>query len=290
MSGGRMSGGRMSGGRLSGGLMSGGLMSAHREGLWYFLEWRLAPQICMSGCLTTNCRRKRASKRQLQSLLGKLTWSSAVIRGGRVFLRRIINAIAVLKRPSHKTRLNDEIRADLHWWQNCMQTFNGKAFLLETTPYSAVYTDACNIGAGAFWRDNWLYCYWELDCASAAEMHINEKELLTVVLAAARWSELWQNQRIYVLSDNMVTVARVNRYTSCNPFIMMCLRYLFWLSVNFNFQLRAIHIKGKHNDKADMLSRLHEPHVFRDMLRSMPYCDVSIWATTAMGRNGNGLN
>ena len=45
--------------------------------------------------------RKRATKRQLQSLVGKLSWSSAVIRGGRVFLRRMINAIAVLKRPSH---------------------------------------------------------------------------------------------------------------------------------------------------------------------------------------------
>ena len=45
--------------------------------------------------------RKRATKRQLQSIVGKLSWSSAVIRGGRVFLRRMLNYIAVLKRPSH---------------------------------------------------------------------------------------------------------------------------------------------------------------------------------------------
>ena len=63
----------------------------------------------------------------------------------------------------------------------------------------------------------------------------------------------------------------MNQGTSRNPTIMECLRYLFWLSVTFNFHLRAIHIKGKYNDKADMLSRLHEPGVFENLLRSMPY-------------------
>jgi hypothetical protein len=42
--------------------------------------------------------RKRASKKQLQSLAGKLNWASAVIWGGRVFLRRIIDCITSLKR------------------------------------------------------------------------------------------------------------------------------------------------------------------------------------------------
>ena len=215
--------------------------------------------------------RKRATKRQLQSLVGKLSWSSAVIRGGRVFLRRMINAIAVLKRPSHKTRIDDEIRADLHWWIHCMHGFNGKALLLETPTYSAVYTDSCSAGAGTFWGNDWFYCCWNLDCAPAEDLHINEKELMTVVLAAARWCHEWRNQRIYVFSDNTVTVAGVNKGTSRNPLIMECLRYLFWLSVTFNFHLRAIHIKGKYNDKADMLSRLHEPGVFEYLLRSMPY-------------------
>jgi hypothetical protein len=37
--------------------------------------------------------RKRASKKELQSLAGKLNWASAVIQGRRVFLRRIIDCI-----------------------------------------------------------------------------------------------------------------------------------------------------------------------------------------------------
>ncbi|CAC5382964.1 unnamed protein product [Mytilus coruscus] len=44
---------------------------------------------------------KRASKKQLQSITGKLNWASAVVHGGRVYLRRIIDAITPLKHDWH---------------------------------------------------------------------------------------------------------------------------------------------------------------------------------------------
>ncbi len=60
--------------------------------------------------------RKRATKRQLQSLAGRLSWAAGVVRGGRVFLRRIFNKISSLKHASHKTLLNTDIRQDILWW------------------------------------------------------------------------------------------------------------------------------------------------------------------------------
>ncbi|VDI58032.1 Hypothetical predicted protein [Mytilus galloprovincialis] len=42
-------------------------------------------------------QRKHVSKKQLQSLAGKLNWASSVVHGGRVFLRRIIDSIMQLK-------------------------------------------------------------------------------------------------------------------------------------------------------------------------------------------------
>ena len=38
-------------------------------------------------------RRRRPSKKQMQSLAGKLSWAARVVYGGRVFIRRIIDAI-----------------------------------------------------------------------------------------------------------------------------------------------------------------------------------------------------
>ena len=42
-------------------------------------------------------------------------------------------------------------------------------------------------------------------------------------------------------------------------FVMDRLRNLFWLSVKYNFRLRAMHIPGVINQLADSISRLHEP-------------------------------
>lgn len=59
--------------------------------------------------------KKRASKRQLESLIGKLNWACQVIQGGRTFLRRVINAKNALYRQSDKVLL-DCYRKDLEWW------------------------------------------------------------------------------------------------------------------------------------------------------------------------------
>ena len=50
--------------------------------------------------------RKRASKQQLQSLAGSLNWARQAIRGGRFFLRRILNTLQPLQQQQHKARLS----------------------------------------------------------------------------------------------------------------------------------------------------------------------------------------
>ena len=65
-----------------------------------------------------------ASKRQLQSLAGRLSWAAGVVKGGRVFLRQIFDKINTLKRNSHKTILSLGVRQDIEWWSCFMQLFN----------------------------------------------------------------------------------------------------------------------------------------------------------------------
>ena len=60
--------------------------------------------------------RQRATKVQLQSLAGSLNWACQVVRGGRFFLRRILDSIKPLRQAKHKTKLNAEFRKDLAWW------------------------------------------------------------------------------------------------------------------------------------------------------------------------------
>ena len=57
--------------------------------------------------------KRRATKRQLQSLAGSLNWACNVVRGGRYFLRRILDSIARLNLPFHKCKLSPEFMKDL---------------------------------------------------------------------------------------------------------------------------------------------------------------------------------
>ena len=203
--------------------------------------------------------RKRASKKQLQSLAGKLNFCASVVYGGRVYSRRIIDALNRLKADNHKVMLCGSIKADITWWQSFMANFNGKSMLLDKIPVKSVFTDSCNLAAGGFFEGDWFYCNWECDWPLVSKLHINSKEILAVFLAVCRWAPYWQNKRIFIQSDNMCTVHTINRGTSRNPFLMACLRVLFWLSATFNFHITARFIPGLTNTLADGISRLHEP-------------------------------
>ena len=75
--------------------------------------------------------RRRASKRQLESLIGSLNWAGQVIQGGRTYLRRMIDMKNKLCSPSDKIRLNDNFFDDLNWWLAYMKVFNGFVRILD---------------------------------------------------------------------------------------------------------------------------------------------------------------
>ena len=82
--------------------------------------------------------RNRFTKRQLQSLAGRLSWAASVVKGGRVFLRRIFNTIGALRHNAHRVRITSEVRKDLLWWSNFISSFNGRSALLDQLPIECV--------------------------------------------------------------------------------------------------------------------------------------------------------
>ena len=57
--------------------------------------------------LLDSLNRNRFTKRQLQSLAGRLSWAASVVKGGPVH-RRIINTIRMLRDIAHRVRLMPE--------------------------------------------------------------------------------------------------------------------------------------------------------------------------------------
>ena len=61
-------------------------------------------------------RKRTATLRELQSLIGLLNFACSVVPPGRTFLRRIIDLTKGIQKPYHHRRLNAEARADLQAW------------------------------------------------------------------------------------------------------------------------------------------------------------------------------
>lgn len=204
-------------------------------------------------------QRRRATRKQLQSLAGKLNWACQVIKGGRIFLRRILDSIAPLAQSSHKVLLSGDFHLDLQWWLQFLASFNGTMPIRDSKPIIDVEVDACNYAAGIFFRGDWQHCPFKSDYSAASSWHINHKELLSVYFAACRWSHLWANSHVVIHTDSKVAQAILNKGTTRNKDVMSVLRKLFWLAVTHNFDLTATYIPGKLNHRADAISRLQEP-------------------------------
>lgn len=214
---------------------------------------------------------RSASKRELQSLAGKLNWCGQVIQGGRAHLRRLLDHINKLERPAHRTRITADMRADLSWWICFAKSFNGILPMIDYRDHTAVCIDACPIAAGAFFKGQCMYLPWE-KWPGTQQLHINYKEVLTLEPAAATWCHQWCNKHVRVHCDNQAAVAIINKGTSKDPFVMAALRRLFWLSATFNFKVTAVYYPGYCNSIADACSRLHEPQGWLRLQNSLKNC------------------
>jgi hypothetical protein len=98
---------------------------------------------------------------------------------------------------------------------------------------------------------------WHLDYPMYELSHINVLELFTVVLALRRWGPVLAGNHIRIRSDNIATVAALNKSTSRSILLMPLVREIFWLCVDFDVSLSCVYIPGKDNILADRLSRMH---------------------------------
>ena len=87
--------------------------------------------------------------------------------------------------------------------------------------------------------------------------------MLNVVVALKIWANTWQNTAITLFCDNLAVVEVLNQGRTKDEFLATCARNIWLLSSLFNIHIQIIHIPGKRNQVADLLSRwtmLHKPH------------------------------
>ena len=212
----------------------------------------------IQDCVASFMSKKRATKQQLQSLAGRLNFAARVVRGARLFLRRLFNAISTLKHQRHKIRLQGAVKFDIIWWHHFLQDFNGVAAFMDNTPITTVYTDSCLHSGGAFYNGDFFYTAWEGDYPDTADMCINYKEAMIAVLALIRWGHLFKNKYVFLYTDNQCAATVLNKCSCKNNVLMQYMRDMFWVSVKHNFVVKVFYMPGCLQTIPDRISRLQE--------------------------------
>jgi len=130
--------------------------------------------------------RQSATKRELLSLIGHLSFAAKVVPPGRTFIRRLLDLSCTVTGLSHVIVIDDEARLDIAWWLDFAQAWNGKSLFHDTawtqSPDLDLYTDASDSGYGGYCRGEWFLGGWPIQLASEPIM---VRELLPIVAACA---------------------------------------------------------------------------------------------------------
>ena len=131
------------------------------------MEARLPPDKLNKAqeLLNKYCNKRKIRLRELQSLIGYLSFCCSVVPPGRCFLRRLIDKAKNVRHPSHRVTLNSESRRDVQAWQFFVEHFNEKILLSVkrwTTMHSLhLHTDAAGaLGFGAMFGNRWFNGSW----------------------------------------------------------------------------------------------------------------------------------
>ena len=151
--------------------MEASILSEKKYELLHELHWMTHKDSC--------------TKKELLSLIGKLSFCCKVLPAGRIFLRRMIDLSTSVTRLNHHIPLTTKAQLYIQWWINFLPRWSGKCLILSNkwtpSPTLHLYTDASGLhGWGAYWSGRWLQSSWT---PAQQHMDITWKELFAIVSA-----------------------------------------------------------------------------------------------------------
>ncbi len=192
----------------------------------------------ISALIETWLGKTEATKREPQSLIGKLSFISSCVRPGRVFIQRLLQFHRyIYKSDSQYHTLPEYLKMNLLWWHIFLSFYNGVYMmaLAEWSQPDAVFpTDASLLGCGGICGNEYFHANFPLHI-SDLDLHINALELLTIVLALKLWGHRLKGLRIVVLCDNQSSCTVINRGSTRDDFMQKCLREICFLAATNEF-------------------------------------------------------
>jgi len=211
---------------------------------------------------------RKATRKELDSLLGYLSFCCSVVYGGRAFMHsmrslRHKEGCALLRHVSDRIHLNKPFLADVQWWIDNLVRFNGEIPIVEAQAQHDVRLDATGKGGIGVFVDGGFLSFSPGQQHTLLRGHpttefANEWELFAFAVLLRAFGPYLANHHVLVLSDNYVAVQAVRRFhipSMHSEYLAAVLREIFSLCVQHNIRLKPRWIPGTTNSLADALSR-----------------------------------
>ena len=146
------------------------------------------------------------------------------------------------------------------WWEIFMQEFDGITIIPAekyAAPDTVFSTDSCLRGCGGWNNGHAFHTTFPDWIKQRKDIHINELELLAVIIAVKKWANAIKNRNILAYCDNSVTIDVINKGAATNRFSQECLRELCYVLAKANAVVKLVYITTKDNFLSDNLSRWH---------------------------------
>lgn len=196
------------------------------------------------------------TKRQLQSVAGKLHFLSKCCRPGRLFMGRLLTQINLLETWESRTLVSKECTLDMKWWRNLCSEYNGVSLLPNWAwgqPDDVFCMSVSRSGSGtttqdfigAYDRIHGRYIHGLVPMQVVTwDLPLYVVEMLAVVAIAKAWGATWGRLRISWACDHEKTQQAISSGKVKHVTAQACLRELWLLASMGSFELRAFHIPG----------------------------------------------
>jgi hypothetical protein len=205
--------------------------------------------------------RRKATKREVLSLIGTLSFATKVVRPGRTFLRRLIDLSTKATKLHHHLDITADARKDITWWMVFLQQWNGRSLMIaqhtSTNHALQLFTDASDIGYGILFKTHWVAQQWPAHIANDLQVYnIDFRELFAIYVAVVMFATDFAGEKIVFFTDNMPITQAWQKGTSNSSLLMSLIRAILMIAASHSFSLSLQFIPGTRNEAADMLSRL----------------------------------
>ena len=205
----------------------------------------------ISSMLQTWRGKKYCTKRQLQSLLGHLLYIHKCVKPARYFLNRMLEVL----RNAHNANcigLNPGFHRDLRRFLTFLPDFNGVALYDHKRVPFQVHLDACLHGLGGVFHN---LVYHVPIPPGFCNLNIVHLQMINILVVSKLFCNNWTRQAVRLFCDNSAVVQVLQSGRTKDPYLAAVARNVWLLAAKHDIEINYVHISGKKNRTADLLSR-----------------------------------